>query len=411
MTTTLLTRATAVVAVALVLTGCSGTDGGTTLEFQTGLGANDPILDELTRITDEFESDSDVTIDLVPMTNSYEADLTVRLSSNDVPDIFATHGWSLSRYRDFLEPLTDQPWAAELNPALEPVMVDDEGDLYAFPAVTDVAGIVYNQTVLQDLGIDPATLTTWERFDAALETVAASGITPLAASGRDDWFAGNLTDFMASGAFDEGGLADLESGTFVPDGFATVLEKISEWSDAGYFNPDYSSASQDDLARAIGQGDAAFVFVQNYLVASALSFDPEARLGFLPIPAFEGEPYLVGGEGHAYGVSATSEHKDVALDFVAFLAEPENASALASAIGGAPGLTTADTDLGVLEESYERFVEPGEVPLLPYFDRVHLPDGMWDTLVSATDAVIVQQSGVDDAVDQIESQFATLSAG
>lgn len=410
MTRTSLTRATAVVAVALVLTGCSGGDEGTTLEFQTGLGTNDPILDELTRITDEFEHDAGVTIDLVPMTNSYEADLTVRLSSNDVPDVFATHGWSLSRYSDFLEPLTDQPWADDLNPALEPVMVDGEGDLYAMPAVTDVAGIVYNEGVLQELGIDPTTLTTWERFDAALETIAASGITPLAASGRDDWFAGNLTDFMASGAFDGGELAELDGGEFVPDGFTTVLEKISDWSDAGYFNPDYSSASQDDLARAIGQGDAAFVFVQNYLVSSALSFDPEARLGFLPIPAFEGDPYLVGGEGHAYGVSATSEHKDVALDFVAFLAEPENASALASELG-APGLTTASAELGVLEESYERFVEPGDVPLLPYFDRVHLPDGMWDTLVSSTDAVIVQQSEVDEAVDQIEAQFATLSAG
>ena len=406
--------AAVVVASALALTACStggDSDGDVTLEFQTGLGTSDPILTELTAITEAFQdANPGVTIDLVPMTNTYEADMTVRLSSNDIPDLWATHGWSLLRYSEFLEPLDTQPWAENFNEALEPAMSNEDGQFFAFPAVTDVAGIVYNKTVLEEAGIDPATLTTWEAFDEAAATLKAAGVIPITASGKDSWFAGNVADFLASGAFTQEELAGLEAGEFAPAGYATFLEEVKSWSERGYFNPDYSSASQDDIARNLAEGKTGFVFVQNYLVGSALGFNPDAQLGYFPVPGFEGDPYLIGGEGHAYGVSRTSENKEVALDYLAFLAEPENASTLATAIGGIPGLTNATADLGPLTESYEQFVAGGKFRLEPYFDRVYLPNGMWDTMVTTTDSIITGQSDVGTAVEQVGNQFSTLAA-
>lgn len=397
----------------LALSACSGAGGDgsdVTLEFQTGLGTSDPILAELTTMTGEFEdANPGVTIDLVPMTNSYEADMTVRMASNDLPDIWATHGWSLLRYSEFLEPLDGQPWAQNFNEALAPAMTNEEGQFFALPAVTDVAGIVYNQSVLDEAGIDPTSLTTWEAFDEAAATLKSAGVTPITASGRDSWFAGNIADFLASGAYTQSDLDSLSQGEFLPDGYANMLRQVQAWSDAEYFNADYSSASQDDIARSLAEGTTGFVFVQNYLVATALGFNPDADLGYFPIPGFVTEPYLVGGEGHAYGVSRTSDHKDVALDYLAFLAEPDNASILATAIGGIPGLTNAESDLGTLTASYEQFVESGEHRIEPYFDRVYLPNGMWDTMVTTTDSIITGQSDVAAAMEQIESQVATLA--
>ena len=405
-------KAGAIVGVAaLALSACSaaGEDGDVTLEFQTGLGTSDPILTELTTITEAYEkANPGVTVELVPMTNTYEADMKVRLSSNDLPDIWATHGWSLLRYSEFLEPLDTQDWAANFNEALEPAMMNDEGQFFALPAVTDVAGIVYNKTVLDAAGVEPTELTTWDAFSDAAEQIKNSGVTPITASGKDNWFAGNIADFMASGAYSQDELDSLADGTFESEGYATFLETVSEWSDAGYFNADYSSASQDDIARALAEGDTGFVFVQNYLVASALALNPDAEIGYFPIPGYDSDPYLVGGEGHAYGVSKTSENKEAALDYLAYLAEPENLSVLATTIGGVPGLTDATSDLGPLSESYEQFVAAGEYRLEPYFDRVYLPNGMWDTMVTTTDSIITGQSDVDAAVEQVEAQFTTL---
>lgn len=410
------TVATAVVATAaLALSACSaGTGGGgnggdVEIEMQTNFGATDPSLTVLQTITDAYEADNPgVTIDLVPSTDTYEADIKVRLSSNDIPDIWATHGWSLLRYSQFLEPLNDQPWAGDFNEALAPAMQNDDGQFFALPIDTDVAGIVYNRAVLADAGIDAASLTDWTAFEAALKTLKDAGITPVSSSGKDSWFAGNIADFIASGDFTEAELDGFAEGTFDEDGYTRILEHIATWQQNGWFNPDYSSATTDDLGRALAEGTTGFVFVQNYLVATALGFNPDADLGYMPIPSERGEPFLVGGEGRAYGVSKTSPNKEQALDYLAYLAEPENLSELAGSIGGIPGLTNATSDLGVLTESYETFVAPGDLPLMPYFDRVYLPNGIWDTMVTTTDGVITGQMTPADAVAQMKSSYDSL---
>lgn len=400
---------------ALVLTACSGGtgegdgDGEATIEMQTNFGSTDPSLEVLQEITDAYQDENPgVKIELVPSTDTYEADIKVRLASNDIPDIWATHGWSLLRYSQFLEPLNDQPWAEGFNEALAPAMQDDDGTFYALPIDTDVAGIVYNRTVLKDAGVDPASLTDWTAFEAALKTLKDAGITPVSSSGKDSWFAGNIADFIGSGDFTEEELKGFADGTFDEAGYTRILDHIATWQQNEWFNPDYSSATTDDLGRALAEGNTAFVFVQNYLVATALGFNPDADLGYMPIPSENGEPFLVGGEGRAYGVSKTSPDKEQALDYLAYLAEPENLSKLAGAVGGIPGLTNATSDLGVLTESYETFVAPGEFPLMPYFDRVYLPNGIWDTMVTTTDGVITGQMAPEEAVTQMKSSYNSL---
>lgn len=407
----------AVLATATVaLTACgggggegNGGDGDVTLEMQTNFGATDPSLKVLQEITAAYEdANPGVTVELVPSTDTYEADIKVRLSSNDLPDIWATHGWSLLRYSQFLEPLDSQPWAGDFNEALAPAMQNEDGQFFALPIDTDVAGVVYNRTVLEEAGIDVATLTDWDAFEDALGTLKDAGVVPVSSSGKDSWFAGNIADFIGSGDFSEDTLQAFADGTFDEEGYTRILDHVAGWQEQGWFNPDYSSATTDDLGRALAEGTTGFVFVQNYLVATALGFNPEADLGYMPIPSEDGKPFLVGGEGRAYGVAKDSANKEQALDYLAYLAEPENLSALAGSIGGIPGLTNAESDLGVLTESYEEFVAPGEVPLQPYFDRVYLPNGIWDTMVTTTDGVITGQMTTADAVAQMKSSYDSL---
>lgn len=402
-------------AAAVVLSGCSGSgdpgDGEKiTLEVQSAMAEGTPRYDALSALAKAYEDDNpDVKIDVVSMGSDYEGDMKVRMGSGDLPDIWATHGWSLLRYSEFLEPLNEQPWADELNPVLDSTMKNDDGEFFALPLTTDVAGMLYNKTVLEDAGVDPASLGSIDAFDEALAKVKDAGVVPISSSGKDDWFAGNVADWLGSGSYDEAESEKLADGEFVDSGFEALFGTLDEWAKAGYFNPDFSSATSDDIATALGQGKTAFVMIQNSLALSAKQFVPDAQLGFIPVPAINGDPeYLIGGEGVALGAWREGENKEEALDFLAFLAEPENIGEFASEDGNPAGLTGIDVDLGDLSDSYEQFFTPGDVRMVPYFDRAYLPNGMWNTLISTTGGIITGQTTVDSAVKQTKAEFGTL---
>lgn len=57
----------------------------------------------------------------------YEEILKVKLSTNELPDIFDTHGWAKIRYGKYLEDLSDAPWAKQLTDTIKSAVTDDQG--------------------------------------------------------------------------------------------------------------------------------------------------------------------------------------------------------------------------------------------------------------------------------------------
>lgn len=405
----------AIGAMALVLTasGCSRAGAGTdsdTMQFFFNMGADTPQYKVMTKIVDDFEKKTGDKIQLTAESTNYENDMKVKLAANTVPDLFSTHGWSLLRYSKFLTPLTDQSWAKNVNPALDSAMRDSNGEIFAFPGETDTAGILYNKDVLSKAGVDPSSLTTWDAFDAAAAKVKATGTTAIYSSGKDQGPAGHMGDYLAAQTYDTAQGQKMKDGTFVSAPFEQMLDRVQQWRTAGWFNKDYSSASTDDMARALAGGTTGFELFQTVLLSQALTINPNANLGFIPLPTTGDEkPYLVGGEGvDSFGVSKTSAHQKEALKFLDFLAEQKNAAALAESTASAPGLTTVKVDFGSLADSFNKYVTPGTTPVQPYFDRVYLPNGSWDTLIAVTDSVITGQSTVQAASTQMGRQYKTL---
>jgi len=407
-------RTAALTAVALTagagLSACSQDGGTQTLQVQTGFSAGSEQLNVLTDIAQKFEAaHPGVALDLIPSTTSYEQDIKVKLASKDAPDIWMTHGWSRDRYADFLAPLQDEAWAKDVNPILDASMRNDQGEIFALPVIADVAGIVYNADVLQAAGVDPASVKTWDDFNAAAAKIKANGVSPIVLSGKESGPAGNLIDWQAPGVYTDAQLEALKAGTFDNAAYEPMLATVQGWQQNGYINPDYSSATKDDVSKALGGGKAAFVFSQNGVTADALAAFPNAKVGFMPIPSKTGSPYLIGGEGQAtFGAAANGAHLDTAKQFLAFLAQPDNMAALAKAAGAAPGLLNVPMDLGPLQASYDTWVTQAKLPLQPYFDRVWLPNGMWNTLVTTTDSVITGQATPAAATEQVAQSFAGL---
>lgn len=382
---------------------------GESVEFMTGTAIDTKLYIKYQEMADAFTAANPkaAKIELIPSSTDHEGEVKTRLAGGNIPDMWMTHGWSLGRYSEYLLDLKDQPWAMDLNPALDSVMLGKGGELYALPINLDIAGILYNADVLEAAGYKAEDITTWEQFMACCDAINANGINPIYNAGKDRWPTGLYIDWIAPGAFEQADLDSMLAGTFVADKYQMALDMVQQFKDKNYFNKDYSSATVDDMSKALAQGKTGFGIVMNFALVAAFDYNPDANLGFMQIPAFSADkaPYYVAGEKDAIGVAKDGKNVDTCLAFLEFLAQPENLGALATSTGQVAGLTTATADLGKLTPSVEAAAKYGSVP---YFDRVYMPGGAWDAIVATTEMVVTGQKPVSDAMSQIQSEFETL---
>lgn len=378
------------------------------IEFMSGTSIDSALYKEYQVMVDQFaeENPDAPEIELVPSSTDHEGEIKTRLGGGNIPDMWMTHGWSLGRYSEYLLDLQNEPWAADLNPLLQDVMVGENNEIYALPLNVDIAGILYNGDVLEEAGYKPEDITTWDTFISCCEAIKSNGKVPIYNSGKSRWTTGLYVDWIAPSYFTQEECDTVKNGTFVEDKYRAVLNLVQTFKEKEFFNPDYSSATTDDTSRALAQGETGFAFVMNAELVTAFEYAPEADLGFMQIPNVEGQkPYYVCGEKDAIGIAKDGKHVDTCIKFLEFLSKPENIAVLATATGQQTGLTSAASELGALDKSFEA---TAKYPGVPYFDRVYMPSGAWDAIVATTEMVVTGEKDVDGAMAQIEKEYHSL---
>ncbi len=381
--------------------------GGKTIDMAVTQSADSEIRATLTDMAASFKEETGITVNLLPASNQYESDMKVRMGANDLPDIFATHGWSVKRYKDFLVPLDGEEWASNFNSMLDDAMRDADGHFYALPLELDTTGVLYNRDVFEQAGVDAATVKTWADFEAAAQKITDAGVTAVFAGGKNRYYPGNVANLMAPGFYSDADLQALLDGTFPAEPWNAITTKIQGWQKSGFFNPDFVSATDDDMSRALAEGKTGMVLAQNSIAANALTYNPDANLGYFPVPNDSGDAYLMGGEGvNSFGVAKDGEVEE-AKQFIAYMAKPENAAKLTKGTGNPSGLTNVTADLGPLQSSYDAAVDAG-TPLVSYFDRVYLPNGMWGPMCDAIAELIAGTGTPETSLRTMQDNFSSL---
>lgn len=382
------------------------------LQFMINFQATEKITEELQVAVDAFMAEyPNIKIELIPGSADYEAVMKAKMAADDLPDLWTTHGWSVLRYSEYLTDLSDQPWIGDLHPAIQPVVTSKTAEVFVLPVDVDVAGVAYNKDVVAAAGVDVTTIKTWDDLFAAMDAVKATGVTPIHIGGKDNWTIGNFFDWVAPSIFvtDENNYRgdELQAGTFSTETWNLAAGLMAKLEEGEYTNVDILTSGYSDSARALAEGSAAFEFYGNYVIAEAHTFNAEANLGFIPVPAYyEGdEPTLISGERTAVGVWKDTEHPEEAKLFLEYLARPEVMAPLASANGIPAGLITATSDTGDLADSYEMWKD---VEAFPYFDRAFLPGGMWETMCSTGSGLLAGEMSIEDASEQMLKDFDKL---
>lgn len=382
------------------------------LTFMINFQATEAITGALEEAVQGFmDENPNIKVELIPGSADYEAVMKAKMASNDLPDLWTTHGWSVLRYSEYLTDLSDQPWVSDLHAAIEPVVTAPGGEVYVLPVDVDVAGVAYNKDVVAAAGVNVEEIKTWDDLFAAMDKIKANGVTPVHIGGKDHWTIGNFFDWVAPSIFvtDEANYKgdELQAGTFDTATWNLAAELMQRLDEGEYINVDVLTSTYSDSARALGEGSAAFEFFGNYVIAEAHTFNPDANLGFFPVPAyFEGdEPSLISGERTAIGVWKDTPNAEAAKMLLEYLSRPEVMAPLASANGIPAGLKTATSDTGSLADSYELWKD---AEAFPYFDRAFLPSGMWDTMCSTGSGLLAGEMTIEDASNKMLEDFNKL---
>lgn len=385
----------------------SGNGGDVTITFSTNVVGGK--ADALQAACEAFSEETGYTVDFQAPGESYEELMKTKMSANELPDVFTTHGWSVARYSDYLEPVNDMEWAADINEQIKPVITDADGNMYVLPIDMDIAGIICNMTVLEEAGVNPDDIKTWDDFAAACDKIKAAGKTPIHMGGKDSWTIGQYFDWAAPSYYitdDSTSQAEaLKSGEFDTATWEKVAGMMDEWVKEGYFNEDVLTADYNADTQALAQDEAAFCFYGNSGIVDTLNVNPDANLGMIPIPAANAgdEPSLIAGEDIAVGVWKDSEVKDEAIELLNYLAQPEVAKTICEAAGNKSGINGVEAEIGDIGTYYDKYAD---VETFPYFDREYLPSGMWDVMCATGADILAQKDGsVETAASTMEQNF------
>lgn len=372
--------------------------------------AQEPSSIALQEIVDEYnKNSSDVEIEFIPGSSDYEETMKTKMATNSLPDLFGTHGWSINRYKEYLEPLNEREWAQYISPAIKPVITDSEDKFYTLPLDIDIVGLPYNLDVLEKAGVNPKDIKTTDDFLLALEKIKDIGVTPIYLGGKDSASIGNIYDWIVPGLIilnkDNPQGENLKNGIFDENAWNKTGEFIKTLKDKGYINRD--ALTGNDAARALGTGKAAFLFFGTSMIREGLTYNPDARMDFIALPTKDRseKSYFITGERMAIGVWKDSPNKKEALEFLDYLAKSENVSKMATANVLPTGLTNAKSNLGKFEKSYEL---GNQYQYVGFFDREYLPSGSWETLCSIGAGIISGQLSVEEATKKMKENFERL---
>ena len=375
------------------------------------VGVQAELLEEIAR---EFEKENPgIKIDFSAPGAEYEHLMKLKMAAKDMPDVFSTHGWAQIRYGEFLADLRDQPWAASIDAAIKPAVVDDAGKVYVLPMDQEKTGPVYNADILKEYGVEVP--MTWDQFLAACETIkteSAGEVTCVHMGGADAWPVGQYYDFFSTALAISPETNDAQAlldGTYDWTKYVVLSENLLTLKERGYLNVDALTAKYTDSAKALAEGKAAFGFYGPFLCEEALKTNPNLNCGLMPIPALvEGDtPTFAGGELTTWGVWKDSKNIEAAKKLVAYYAKPENVVAVANSNRVPAGLTGVQIDAGYLTQYYTKYAN---LRTFTYFDRIYLPSGMWDVLCRAGQDVLAGGATPEQVTETIKEEYERLRA-
>lgn len=304
---------------------------------------SDSTREERQALNERFEADHpNVTINYTCLSqDQFNETVIAGIRSGSAPDLFplpstlslsqaVAEGWfvPLDWYldEDFLQQMKGEIWAENITTM--------EGDAYLLPEAQEINTtlLYYNKKILQEAGIqlDPAVPMTWSEFLSVCHTIDEAGqgkYYALVASGRQK---NRIELELRALAQLNGAVLGPADQLFLQDGSLTFdSEKVQEafalyeaLYEQGSFHPDSASLTAPEARKRFAEGKAAFIIQGAWCIPVWEAEDPQLDFGVtrLPVPDDNPSAKAIAPFTKGWmGISASSQHPDVAAEYLEYL--------------------------------------------------------------------------------------------
>lgn len=317
----------------------------------------------------------------------------------------------------------------DLEPYLTPEIIDSmtgfnvnragfsqDGAILGMPyGAGNMFTVFGNNAILEEAGIDPSEpVTSWEQLmENGQQVVDNTDANAFWVANLEGYVGAWIISALVGGELGESAFTEMYAGEIPVDDPAMLkaYEAFAEFGASGLTNPDAGQVSNGDSTAGFVAGNAAYYIVgswENNNMVDAFGDDVSVQF----IPMFEGAKYpnmAAGGPEIAISMTNYSENKELAGEFLQFLAEPENQDVFVELYqtqasnhkDGDPSLIQnplLQQEFALLQEATDGVVFA--------FDSV-MPQATIDLFYRVNAGVFLGSITPEDAVRQLAESYAT----
>ena len=341
-------------ATAAALVGCapagSATSGGGGSDDQTITVWHYYSLDNQNALLESYKESFEAANDGVTVENVYvpqdqlNGKLVAAVGTQTGPDVVIFDGYSATTLINggALAPMTDR-WDAFDDAAefAEGAIASVDGDIYSVQGYVNLLALIYNQTILDDLGLEPP--QTIDELEEAMAAAVDAGYDGITLAGQPDVQGA----FQAYPWLTNAGFSYEDPQA---DALVDAFERVRGWVDVGWLSPQVATWDQNIPFTEFMTGNTLFAENGNWQL-STLATDADFEYGVIPIPVGDTGKVYLGGESQAIG--AFSKNPDLAWSYLTetFYSKEGQLKAL-ELVGSIPTRADAASDDAVSSDPY-----------------------------------------------------------
>ncbi|HVL98372.1 MAG TPA: ABC transporter substrate-binding protein [Egibacteraceae bacterium] len=315
-------------------------------------------------------------------------------------DVIWTGEYSENGWIDSLEDVRDQIEGQSLPGPFESATWG--GELWGAPYNSN-AGFLYYRTDLVD---EPP--TTWEELkEVGMAVAQENDMAPFVGQGaRYEGFVVNFLEYFWGAGGDLYNEDQTEVLFGADDAAMTALDFMRTSLEDGFYAPGFNTAQEEEARTVFQEGDA--VFMRNWPYAYSLIEEDEGspangNFDIAPLPTFTGEGTISALGGFNNAVSAFSNNKELAKEFVVWLSTDMEPQRMLGERGTPPSLAAVYEELEgdpVMERLGEVLPDARPRPPAPEWNQIS--STMQRQLFPAYNGEADPQAAIDAVRDYLE---------